>query len=177
MPAVQGAGRFALSKMFCYTASRHHGRRAATSLKALPAKSLTFRPSNVAVCAAHAPAVFTDKDQAALKHAAEDEVVLDEDELEAAIAASRSWSRVVRKPRTRHRHVVVDVCAAKRTGNVQARDEGQLLQQVVGKADVSWAGTRGYRLARKTRWGDLWPTFFQDHAIVVSRREPEVAKR
>ncbi len=103
---------------------------------------------------------------------AEDELLLDEADLEAALAASRSWSRVVRKPRTRHRHVILDVCAAKRTPGGQVAGEGQLLQQVVGKADIAWAGPKGYRIARKTRWGDLWPTFFQDQAIVVHQREP-----
>ena len=101
-----------------------------------------------------------------------EQLYVDEAELEAALAASRSWSRVVRKPRTRHRHVILDVCAAKRTGSGQSSAEGQLLQQVVGKADIAWAGAKGYRIARKARWGDLWPTCFQDQAITVTGRGP-----
>ena len=83
---------------------------------------------------------------------------------------------MVRKPRTRHRHVILDVCSARRSAAGSSTAEGEILQQVVGKADVAWAGVKGYRLARKTRWGDLWPSFFQDQAIVVSARDAGVLK-
>ena len=149
------------------------------SFKADPATSASAQPAYPE--AAHEPGAslpVADGDRPEAGTAAgteaeeEEQLYVDEAELEAAIAASRSWSRVVRKPRTRHRHVILDVCAAKRTGSGQSSTEGQLLQQVVGKADIAWAGAKGYRIARKTRWGDLWPTCFQDQAIIVTGREP-----
>lgn len=79
----------------------------------------------------------------------------------AAQLASGSWSRVIRTPRKRSGHVVVDLCsAADASGSGQ---EGMLLRQVVSKAaakrDVG--GTAAYRLARRLRWGDLWPHHYQ----------------
>lgn len=100
--------------------------------------------------------------------------------LRAAAAASGGWSRIIRAPRKRGRHVVLDLCSAgsevqgsEMKGNELAGagadgvwGGGRLVKQVVAKADrKGWLGSAGYRLARKCRWGDLWPLSYQDQAI------------
>ena len=147
---------------------------AATCMPAEPGVTATNANarSDHLLLAANSESSEVDSEAEADSEAEEEELFVDEEEMETAKAASKSWSRVVRKPRTRHRHVILDVCAAKRTAAGQLPSEGQLLQQVVGKADIAWAGAKGYRIARKARWGDLWPTFFQDQAIVVAEKEP-----
>ena len=83
----------------------------------------------------------------------------------AAVKASQSWSRIVRVPRKKGKHVLLDVCTACGPDSAPA-SQGALLQQVVAAADRRrWLGPAGYRLARKSRWGDLWPAFYQKHAI------------
>ncbi|CAI7816168.1 unnamed protein product [Closterium sp. NIES-54] len=63
---------------------------------------------------------------------------------------SPEWSRVIREPRRRGQHVIVDVCAS-----VDGRGRrGELQRLLFSKA----AGRVEYRFARKVRWGDLWPT-------------------
>ncbi|CAI5478763.1 unnamed protein product [Closterium sp. Yama58-4] len=63
---------------------------------------------------------------------------------------SPEWSRVIRKPRRRGQHVIVDVCAS-----VDGRGRrGELQRLLFSKA----AGRVEYRFARKVRWGDLWPS-------------------
>ena len=83
----------------------------------------------------------------------------------AAVKASQSWSRIVRVPRKKGKHVLLDVCTACGPDSAPA-SQGALLQQVVAAADRRrWLGPAGYRLARKSRWGDLWPAYYQKHAI------------
>ncbi|CAI5469299.1 unnamed protein product [Closterium sp. Yama58-4] len=63
---------------------------------------------------------------------------------------SPEWSRVIREPRRRGQHVIVDVCAS-----VDGRGRrGELQRLLFSKA----AGRVEYRFARKVRWGDLWPS-------------------
>ena len=53
-----------------------------------------------------------------------------------------------------------------RDGARQLGKEGVLMQQVIASADKKgWLGPAGYRLARKARWGDLWPTYYANRAI------------
>lgn len=93
----------------------------------------------------------------------------------AARRASGGWSRVVRTPRKRKGHVVLDLCSAvpavperagmggdSGSGEGQA-PQGVLLRQVVSKAAArrEAGGTAAYRLARRLRWGDLWPHHYQ----------------
>eukprot|EP00887_Chlorella_sp_A99_P000173 scaffold13.g173.t1 len=88
----------------------------------------------------------------------------------AAAAAGGRWSRVIRTPRKRSGHVVLDLCAAassqggepqKRAG--QQREQGRLLRQTVtrGASRRGAGGAAPYRLARRLRWGDAWPAHFQ----------------
>jgi len=78
-----------------------------------------------------------------------EEESLDPADVALAVAASSSWSRLIRPPRKKTRHVLLDVCSA---GGPGAGKRG--LQQVV----VSKQGEGPlYRFARKLRWGDLWP--------------------
>lgn len=98
--------------------------------------------------------------------------------VEAARQASGGWSRVIRSPRKRSGHVVLDICSALPVDGVgQAADgeagavaaggslpqKGVLLRQVVSRAAAQRqaGGTAPYRLARRLRWGDLWPTHYQ----------------
>ncbi|KAK9817094.1 hypothetical protein WJX72_009470 [[Myrmecia] bisecta] len=82
-----------------------------------------------------------------------------------AIAATSRWSRIIRTPRKRGRHVMIDVCAA-HDDDSGTGAQGVLLNQIVGRADrQTWLGPRGYRFARASRWGDLWPTHYQERAI------------
>ncbi|BDA42580.1 probable methyltransferase-like protein 17, mitochondrial at N-terminal half [Coccomyxa sp. Obi] len=62
----------------------------------------------------------------------------------------------------------------------QLGEEGVLVRQVVASSDKrAWLGPAGYRLARKARWGDLWPTHYANRALAIvtragSTREPRV---
>lgn len=59
--------------------------------------------------------------------------------------------------------MVLDLCSAAWApyGSVDQR-QGRLVRQVVRKRDKEGTlGPAGYRLARKARWGDLWPMFYQ----------------
>lgn len=92
----------------------------------------------------------------------------------AARVASGGWSRVIRQPRKRSGHVVLDVCSAlpaeagggaatAAAGREPQRPQGVLLRQVVSRAAArrQAGGTAPYRLARRLRWGDLWPAHYQ----------------
>lgn len=86
----------------------------------------------------------------------------------AARAASGGWSRVIRTPRKRSGHVVLDLCSAAppMEGHQQACQGqlgGFLVRQVVSRAAArrGAGGTAAYRLARSLRWGDLWPLDYQ----------------
>ncbi|PRW32889.1 methyltransferase mitochondrial [Chlorella sorokiniana] len=97
--------------------------------------------------------------------------------VEAAREASGGWSRVIRSPRKRSGHVVLDICSALPAepdgeAAVAAADgaaggglpqRGVLLQQVVSRAAArrQAGGTAPYRMARRLRWGDLWPAHYQ----------------
>lgn len=87
----------------------------------------------------------------------------------ATLAAAQIWSRIIRTPRKRGKHIILDVCAPlNHETNADAVDtaHGHLVRQVVATTDKrTWLGPGGYRLARKSRWGDLWPKFYQDNAL------------
>ena len=75
----------------------------------------------------------------------------------------RSRLTLLRHVRKRRKHVVLDLCSAAWApfGEVDQR-QGRLVRQVVRKRDKeATLGPAGYRLARKARWGDLWPMFYQ----------------
>ena len=53
----------------------------------------------------------------------------------------------------------------------QLDEEGVLVRQVVASSDKrAWLGPAGYRLARKARWGDLWPTHYANRALAIVTR-------
>mmetsp|Transcript_7713 Transcript_7713/g.31728 ORF Transcript_7713/g.31728 Transcript_7713/m.31728 type:complete len:766 (+) Transcript_7713:92-2389(+) len=69
-----------------------------------------------------------------------------------AVASSFSWGRLVRPPIKRSRHVILDMCSA----------NGELDRHIVARSNA-WEGgigKQGYKAARKSKWGDLWP--YQD---------------
>ena len=74
-----------------------------------------------------------------------------------ARAAAAAWSRVVRRPFKRGRHVVLDLCVA-----APDQRSGALERHIVARSDRfrPWLGRAAYRLARRTEWGDLWPTVY-----------------
>ena len=171
-PGVLPQGQAGSSADVWSTAGKQEARKAFQGQAGVPSHAPKWDGDSLLTADEDAAGADGEDNDGGADSEAEDESVVDEEEVEAAIAASMSWSRVVRKPRTRHWHVILDVCAAKRTAAGHVSGEGQLLQQVVGKADIAWAGAKGYRIARKARWGDLWPTFFQDRAIVVTQKQP-----
>lgn len=73
-------------------------------------------------------------------------------DIEAAVAASGSWSRVIRPPRKKRGHVVLDLCSANGPGG---KGPPQLQKQFLSKGSIRDAAL--YRVLRKLRWGDLWP--------------------
>jgi ribosomal protein RSM22 (predicted rRNA methylase) len=114
----------------------------------------------------------------------------DPDALQEAALASAQWSRIVRPPRRHAKHVVIDLCSARATppnmpnqsGGAPDVDRspsgGILLQQTISGADKKgWLGPAGYRLARKVRWGDLWPAYLQDRALTKLLAVPESVVR
>jgi ribosomal protein RSM22 (predicted rRNA methylase) len=82
----------------------------------------------------------------------------------ATLTSSASWSRLLRPPRQRSGHVLLDVCSAvDARGRHLGGGEGVLLRQVVSKGGAARAtrGPAAFKLARRVRWGDLWPLHFQ----------------
>ncbi len=65
----------------------------------------------------------------------------------AVASAASGWARLVRPPRRRSRHVVLDVCAP----------DGQLQRRTVAASHQRLLGPGSYALARRARWGDAWP--------------------
>lgn len=66
-----------------------------------------------------------------------------------AVASSHEWGRMVRKPLKKSGHVIIDLCSA----------EGELTRHIVARSNAcqNGVGKSGYRAARKSKWGDLWP--------------------
>jgi ribosomal protein RSM22 (predicted rRNA methylase) len=82
----------------------------------------------------------------------------------AARAASGGWSRLLRPPRARKGHVLLDLCSAAGAGGRRLDPgQGSLVRQVVAKGAAARAtgGGAAFKLARRLRWGDLWPMDFQ----------------
>lgn len=77
--------------------------------------------------------------------------------VERARAAAAAWSRAIRRPLKRGRHVVLDLCVGSPDGA-----QGQLERHIVARSDRHrpWLGPAAYRLARRTHWGDLWPSVY-----------------
>lgn len=87
--------------------------------------------------------------------------------LERSRRASQCWSRVVRKPLTLDRHVILDLCVA-----APDQRSGALERHIVARSDRKqpWIGPAAYRLARALRWGDLWPSVYHRNAKVTAWR-------
>ena len=48
-----------------------------------------------------------------------------------------------------------------------AAEDCVLLRQVLTAADKkTWLGPAGYTLARNSKWGDLWPSYYINRAII-----------
>ena len=83
---------------------------------------------------------------------------------EAAKRASSSWSRLIRPPRKRSGHIVLDVCSAvDADGNGLPNSTGTLLRQIVSKKKAirDTGGGAAFTLARTSLWGDVWPLEYQ----------------
>lgn len=85
--------------------------------------------------------------------------------INASRVASASWSRLVRKPIKNGRHVILDMCVA-----TPDQKSGQLERHIVAHSDRKrpWMGPAAYRLARRMKWGDLWPTIYHRNHRVQS---------
>ena len=66
---------------------------------------------------------------------------------EASALAAAGWPRVVRPPRRRTRHVVLDLCTP----------AGELEQRTVAASHHAALGEGSTELLRGLRWGDCWP--------------------
>ena len=80
------------------------------------------------------------------------------------IKVGTGWSRLIRQPRKRSRHVIVDLCSAHdANGYYLGGKKGQIVKHIVSKASsVRYKDDQSaYKLARKARWGDRWPVEFQ----------------
>jgi ribosomal protein RSM22 (predicted rRNA methylase) len=81
--------------------------------------------------------------------------------------------RIIRPPRKRGGHVILDVCAAAAAPTDNAADSsipsssqpaaaglppaGRLERHVIAKSDArKWMGRAAYSMARDAQWGDLW---------------------
>jgi ribosomal protein RSM22 (predicted rRNA methylase) len=101
---------------------------------------------------------------------------------EATRRSSSAWSRVLRPPRKRSGHVVLDLCSAVGVDGEPLRDtiesdsdsgggggggggrrRGVLLRQIVskGKSNREIGGIAPFKVARRAAWGDLWPLDYQ----------------
>lgn len=85
--------------------------------------------------------------------------------VDATRVASSSWSRLIRKPIKNGRHVILDVCVA-----TPDQKSGQLERHIVAHSDRKrpWMGPAAYRLARRLKWGDLWPSIYHRNHRVQS---------
>ena len=90
----------------------------------------------------------------------------DGSEAEAATKEeSATWSRLLRQPRKRSGHVMVDMCSAvDAQGTFLGGNQGVILRQIVskGKAARETGGIAPFKLARRVRWGDVWPMHYQN---------------
>jgi hypothetical protein len=80
-----------------------------------------------------------------------------------ARAAAAVWSRVLRRPLKRGRHVVLDLCVAS-----PDQRSGALERHIIAWSDRHrpWLGPAAYRLARRLSVGDLWPTVYHKNLRV-----------
>ena len=89
--------------------------------------------------------------------------------MDTTIDAAQVWSRIIRTPRKRGKHIIVDICSPEQDPTTESgvdTSQGHLVRQIIATTDKrTWLGPAGYRLARKSRWGDLWPKFYQDYAL------------
>ena len=73
-------------------------------------------------------------------------------------------SRILRSPRKRKGHVMLDLCSVlDEKGRYMGENIGTIVRQTisVGKSKSIWGSKIPYRLARKSTWGDTWPVVYQ----------------
>lgn len=68
--------------------------------------------------------------------------------------------------------MVLDLCS-RQPGDVAGTERGVLTKHIVSKGDSRRLGVPGYRLARKSRWGDLWPAPFSPLSRSASFQEEQ----
>ena len=77
------------------------------------------------------------------------------------------WSRIVRPPLKRNKHVILDVCTPQGTMERWIPSKGKLRDQFPG----------AYRAARKAEWGGLWPNWIsrkdQKNSAAHHRRDKQ----
>lgn len=83
--------------------------------------------------------------------------------------------RIVRPPRKRGGHVILDLCVAHDSADGSGpQQSGQLERHIVAKSDAKkWMGRAAYKMVQQANWGDLWPTFYHDNPkkqVLVSQQ-------
>jgi ribosomal protein RSM22 (predicted rRNA methylase) len=71
--------------------------------------------------------------------------------------------RIIRPPRKRGGHIVLDVCTGRCGGSSSEQSEQQaaIVRHTVARSDAhKWMGSAGYELAKSANWGDLWPAAY-----------------
>ena len=73
--------------------------------------------------------------------------------------------RIIRPPRKRGGHVLLDVCAEVTRGPGGTQQDGAaIVRHVVAQSDgTKWMGRAAYQLARSANWGDLWPAAYNQN--------------
>lgn len=94
--------------------------------------------------------------------------------------------RIIRPPRKRGGHVILDVCTGSCAGAApsgldsssgDAQPHGAaIVRHVVARSDAQkWMGSAGYALAKSANWGDLWPSAYEGNekqqAVNVAREQ------
>jgi len=77
---------------------------------------------------------------------------------------SRYNARVLRPPRKRKGHVMIDLCSVlDEYGADLGENEATIIRQTISKAKAKsfWGSDEVYRASRRVRWGDSWPAIFQ----------------
>eukprot|EP00210_Caulerpa_lentillifera_P002881 g2751.t1 len=88
---------------------------------------------------------------------------LDPEGLKSTRLAATQWSRIIRQPRKRRGHTIVDVCASCDANGCK----GKLQRHIVARSDRQKViGDAAYIMSKKMRWGDLWPSYYnRNHKI------------
>lgn len=79
-------------------------------------------------------------------------------ELVRGDAHRHNWGRIVRAPKKKKGHVIVDFCTSQTVSeDGEEKDEGRIVRHLISRKESARAAPGMYGAARKARWGGLWP--------------------